>query len=213
VIAILLLLATHALGEANLTTVQCCDLYQSLHQYVAVRGGTVPPGCRPASCAKNHLMRRLVAETRQMRAGDALTVSAALDMTLLSGNLTSSAMADWMLLAFIGRLVTKPPLAEDAPRHDYLEYDAISNQIVVKAAQCQVQETVYEVMLIISIISIIGLMTTQVMVKHVHAQYVQVLAGAEEPQLPMSTGVLTKPAGAGQAVAFAPLRWRLGRPA
>lgn len=191
---------------------QCCDLYSSLHQYVAVRGGTVPPDCVPASCLRHHLMHKLMSETRQMRAGDALEVSADLDVTLLSGNLTSSAMADWLMLAFLGRFVTKPPQVEDNPRHSYLEYDAISGQIVVKAAQCQVQETVYEVMLIISIISIIGLMTTQVMVKHVPppdaVAYAVVSAIDDQSHKPHVAAD-----GPSQAVAFAPLRWRLGRPA
>jgi len=207
VIAILLLLSTHVLGEV---TVQCCDIYRSLHQYVAVRGGTIPPECVPASCSHNNLMHKLLSETRQMLVGDALAVSDALDVTLSSRNMTSSAVADWIMLALLGRFVTKPSPAEDNPQHDYLEYDAISGQIIVKAAQCQVQQTVYEVMLVISIVSIIGLMTTQVMVKHVLADYTIVSADTAESR--MSGPYQTTPCVRSQTVAFEPLRWRLGKP-
>lgn len=182
----------------------CCDLYASLHTYIAVRGGIVPTECTAASCAQSHLIRKLILETQQMRAGAALSTDEHQDMTLIPQNLTSAATADWVLLALIGRYVTKPQASEDQALHAYLEYDAVSGQIVVKQAQCQVQETVYEFMLVVSIVSIIALMTTQGMARHAQPEYTPVLCAP-----PVLGTAPQKATFTGQPM-LARQRWRLG---
>ena len=200
-------------------------MYDSLHRYVAVRGGIVPTVCEPRACAESRLVRTLMAETAQMRAGGALAVSGAQDLTLTDANLTSGAMADWVLLAVLGRYITQPPRAEDDARHEYLEYDAVSGQILTRTAQCQVQQTVYEVLLIVSIVSIIGLMTTHVMARHVQTEYAPLATGpcAGTSQLCTGQGLggggpggggpgLGGPGLGGPGLVIEPLRFRLARP-
>lgn len=180
----------------------------------------MPTECTAASCAQSHLIRKLILETQQMRAGAALSTDEHQDMTLIPQNLTSAATADWVLLALIGRYVTKPQASEDQALHAYLEYDAVSGQIVVKQAQCQVQETVYEFMLVVSIVSIIALMTTQGMARHAQPEYAPVLCAPAAPQTaaPQKATFTTFATAATAAAAatatgqpmLARPRWRLG---
>lgn len=140
--------------------VACCDIRNMLAKYISSRGGLREEQCDPATCNQDREVKAFILHTK---AGLRITLEADSNQDVLVhvDSLSSQALSELMVWAFIGRIATKRQQGEAEPSHMLLEYDTITQQISVEEPKCTLYETVYQIMITIAILAIISIMLLQ----------------------------------------------------
>lgn len=140
--------------------IECCDIRNMLAKYIADRGGLREPDCHASTCKEDREVNLFVWHTVSAL-GFKIQVDEQQEVDLHVDSLTSESVAELLVWAFMGRYVTKHQDGEEDQTHKFLEYNTITQQITVQEPQCSFQETVYQIMICIAIIAIIGIMLLQ----------------------------------------------------
>ena len=140
--------------------IECCDIRNTLAHYIADRGGLREPECDTKTCNMDKEVRLFIDNTFSVL-GSSLHIDEQQEFHVNLDTLTSESFAELLVWAFMGRFVTKHQNGEEEQTHKFLQYNTISHQITVQEPQCSFQETVYQMMISIAILAIIGIMLLQ----------------------------------------------------
>lgn len=139
---------------------ECCDIRNMLARYIADRGGLRESNCVPSTCKADREVHVFIWHTIAAL-GLRIQVDEQQEVIVHLDSLSSESVSELLVWAFMGRYVTKHQNGEVDHTHKFLEYNTITQQITVQEPQCSFQETVYQIMICIAIIAIIGIMLLQ----------------------------------------------------
>jgi hypothetical protein len=141
-----------------------------LSKYIAVRGGLREKRCDPSTCDRDEEVKSFRAHTKaalSLATQDSHQDSANQDLRVEISSLSSEALAELMVLAFLGRMATKRQPGEVDFKNSFLEYDTVTHQMTVEEPQCALHDAVYQIMVSISVLAIICIMLIQSVAKSV----------------------------------------------